>query len=73
MDSHAVASICMAQFSFPNESPCVFAFIGDMKSVVGEWMPSHAWALFLDKVIGPGRAWVLTRPGIEARVFTQHN
>ncbi len=49
MDSHAVASICMAQFSFPNESPCVFAFIGDMKSVVGERMPSHG----LNKVIGP--------------------
>ena len=31
----------LAQFSLPNESPCVCAFIGDKKSVVGEWMPCY--------------------------------
>ena len=36
----------LAQFSLPNESLCVCAFIGDKKSVVGEWMPRYMYELY---------------------------
>ena len=37
MGSYVDSQWGVAQFSLPNESPCVCAFVGDRKSVIGEW------------------------------------
>ena len=36
MGSYVESQWGVAQFSLPNESPCICAFVGDRKSVVGE-------------------------------------
>ncbi len=36
MGSYVDSQWGVAQFSLPNESPCICAFVGDRKSVVGK-------------------------------------